>query len=145
MAIFNNETVEKFSKVVTNVGDEEAVYHANLKLPTGMKITIEPITLTFTGKYQKHNFVLSIETDKEAPGFISIDCGASVDYNDIETSLLYVSDTCMDTGEIHEISPDITSMNPYQQQRKNLRSFPQGTRNCYTLKLKQGGREYLLP
>ncbi|KAK1549142.1 hypothetical protein Q3G72_030907 [Acer saccharum] len=70
MAIFNNETVRKFSRVVTNVGDEEAVYHANLKLPTGMKITIEPSTLTFTGKYQKQNFVLSIETDKEAPGMV---------------------------------------------------------------------------
>ncbi|KAI9161630.1 hypothetical protein LWI28_019170 [Acer negundo] len=67
MAIFNNETVRKFSRVVTNVGDEEVVYHANLKLPTGMKITIEPSTLTFTWKYQKQNFVLSIETDKEAP------------------------------------------------------------------------------
>ncbi|KAK4838748.1 hypothetical protein QYF36_016132 [Acer negundo] len=70
MAIFNNETVKKFTRVVTNVGDEEAVYHANLKLPTGMKITIEPSTLTFTGKYQKQNFVLSIETDKEAPGMV---------------------------------------------------------------------------
>ncbi|KAK1578029.1 hypothetical protein Q3G72_027008 [Acer saccharum] len=70
MAIFNNETVRKFSRVVTNVGDEEAVYHANLKLPTGMKITIEPSTLTFTRKYQKQNFVLSIETDKEAPGMV---------------------------------------------------------------------------
>ncbi|KAK0596676.1 hypothetical protein LWI29_017955 [Acer saccharum] len=70
MAIFNNETVRKFSRVVMNVGVEEAVYHANLKLPTGMKITIEPSTLTFTGKYQKQNFVLSIETDKEAPGMV---------------------------------------------------------------------------
>ena len=70
MAIFYNETVKKFSRVVTNVGDEEAVYHANLKFPTRMKITIEPSTLTFTGKYQKQNFVLSIETDKEAPGLV---------------------------------------------------------------------------
>ncbi|KAK0594751.1 hypothetical protein LWI29_000124 [Acer saccharum] len=83
--------------------------------------------------------------EADALGFISIDCGASVDYNDIETSLLYVSDTCTDTGEIHEISPDNTWINYYQQQRKNLRSFPQGTRNCYTLKLKQGGNnEYLI-
>ncbi|KAK0595669.1 hypothetical protein LWI29_008876 [Acer saccharum] len=74
--------------------------------------------------------------EADALGFISINCGASVDYNDNETSLLYVSDTCMDAGEIHDISPNITSMNLYQQQRKNLRSFPQGTRNCYTLKLK---------
>ncbi|KAI9160017.1 hypothetical protein LWI28_004285 [Acer negundo] len=42
--------------------------------------------------------------EADALGFISIDCGASVDYNDTETSLLYVSDSCMDTGEIHEIS-----------------------------------------
>ncbi|TXG68787.1 hypothetical protein EZV62_003722 [Acer yangbiense] len=31
--------------------------------------------------------------EADALGFISIDCGASVDYNDTETSLLYVSDT----------------------------------------------------
>ncbi|KAK1553716.1 hypothetical protein Q3G72_002528 [Acer saccharum] len=70
MVIFNNETVRKFSRVVTNVGEEEAVYHANLKFTTGMKITIEPSTLTFTKKYQKQSFVLSIETDKVAPGMV---------------------------------------------------------------------------
>ncbi|KAK4859331.1 hypothetical protein QYF36_003700 [Acer negundo] len=70
MAIFNNETVKKFSRVVTNVGEEEAVYHANLKFTTGIKITIEPSTLTFTKKYQKQSFVLSIETDKEDPGMV---------------------------------------------------------------------------
>ncbi|TXG52435.1 hypothetical protein EZV62_021604 [Acer yangbiense] len=70
MAIFNNEKVKKFSRVVTNVGEEEAVYHANLKFPTGIKITIEPSTLTFTQKYQKQSFVLSMETDKEAPGMV---------------------------------------------------------------------------
>ncbi|KAK2660266.1 hypothetical protein Ddye_006799 [Dipteronia dyeriana] len=70
MAIFNNETIKKFSRVVTNVGEEEALYHANSKFPTGMKITIEPSTLTFTKKYQKQSFVLSIEIDKEVPGMV---------------------------------------------------------------------------
>ncbi|KAK1553651.1 hypothetical protein Q3G72_001622 [Acer saccharum] len=70
VAIFTNETVKNFSRVVTNVGEKEAVYHANLDSPNGMRIRTEPSTLTFTDKYQKQGFVLSVEIDGNAPGVI---------------------------------------------------------------------------
>ncbi|XP_044512051.1 subtilisin-like protease SBT1.8 [Mangifera indica] len=67
VAIFTNETVNSFRRNVKNVGEEESEYHANLELPPGMKIRIEPSSLTFTQKYQKQSFVLSVEIDKIAP------------------------------------------------------------------------------
>uniref|UniRef100_A0A2N9FU67 Peptidase S8/S53 domain-containing protein n=1 Tax=Fagus sylvatica TaxID=28930 RepID=A0A2N9FU67_FAGSY len=46
-----------FSRVVTNVGNDTSVYKANLEnIPTGMKIKVEPSTLTFTEKYQESKF-----------------------------------------------------------------------------------------
>ncbi|XP_044496589.1 senescence-induced receptor-like serine/threonine-protein kinase [Mangifera indica] len=77
-------------------------------------------------------------------GFISIDCGASGDYTDNVTGLFYESDaTYIDTGEIRETSFDF-NLSCYKQQVKYLRSFPQGTRNCYTLKPKQGANHNYL-
>ncbi|KAK0595963.1 hypothetical protein LWI29_011494 [Acer saccharum] len=75
-------------------------------------------------------------------GFISIDCGATESYRDDDTSLFYETDTkYVDTGEVHEI----TYNSYFQNQIKNLRSFPQGTRNCCTLKLEQGtNNNYLI-
>ncbi|KAK1577534.1 hypothetical protein Q3G72_022594 [Acer saccharum] len=67
--------------------------------------------------------------------FINIDCGASENYKDKETGLFYESDTTyIDTGEPHEIVPVFSDKTYPRQQRYNLRSFPQGKRNCYTLK-----------
>ncbi|KAJ0085207.1 hypothetical protein Patl1_08922 [Pistacia atlantica] len=68
--LYNNETAKNFSRVVTNVGQEESAYRAILEFPTGMSISIEPSTLTFTQKYQKQDFVLSVEIDSEAPRMI---------------------------------------------------------------------------
>ena len=70
VAIFTNETVKNFGRVVTNVGEKEAVYHAILDFPNGMRIRTVPSTLTFTDKYQKQGFVLSVEIDGNAPGVI---------------------------------------------------------------------------
>ncbi|KAJ0025798.1 hypothetical protein Pint_08751 [Pistacia integerrima] len=70
IVLYNNETVKNFSRVVTNVGQEESAYRAILEFPTGMSISIEPSTLTFTQKYQKQDFVLSVEIDSEAPRMI---------------------------------------------------------------------------
>ncbi|XP_031265643.1 probable LRR receptor-like serine/threonine-protein kinase At1g51810 isoform X2 [Pistacia vera] len=76
-------------------------------------------------------------SDDVSAGFTSIDCGASGDYKDNETGLFYESDMkYIDTGEIHQPSPNLTE-GLYKQQVKNLRSFPHGTRNCYTLIPKQ--------
>ncbi|XP_044510524.1 subtilisin-like protease SBT3 [Mangifera indica] len=70
IAIFTNETVKTFSRTVKNVGETDSVYHANLEFPTGMKITVEPSTLTFTQKYQQQNFILSVEIGTKAPSVI---------------------------------------------------------------------------
>ncbi|KAK4595077.1 hypothetical protein RGQ29_018720 [Quercus rubra] len=74
------------------------------------------------------------------PGFISIDCGATKDYLDDVTSISYKSDTgFIDIGTNSNISPENYSPNPYYgRQTRNMRSFQQGKKNCYTLKPEQG-------
>ncbi|KAL4625123.1 hypothetical protein ACB092_05G001400 [Castanea dentata] len=74
-------------------------------------------------------------------GFISIDCGATKDYLDDGTGIFYKSDTdFIDTGGTDsDISPEHHDSNhDYGRQTRNLRSFPQGKKNCYTLKPEQG-------
>ncbi|XP_030949055.1 putative leucine-rich repeat receptor-like serine/threonine-protein kinase At2g19230 [Quercus lobata] len=73
----------------------------------------------------------------EIPGFISIDCGGDEDYTDKETGIPYKSDKeLIDTGIVNTIPAD--SSTNLAQYLKNLRSFPQGKRNCYTLRPEQG-------
>ena len=49
----------------------------------------------------------------------------------------------IDTGIVKTVSPD--SPEDLPQSQKNLRSFPQGTRNCYTLRPEQGkNNNYLI-
>ena len=69
-------------------------------------------------------------------GFISIDCGATEDYLDDGTGIFYKSDAgFIDTGTNSNISPENQYSNQYYgRQMRNLRSFPQGEKNCYTLK-----------
>ncbi|KAK7831734.1 putative lrr receptor-like serine/threonine-protein kinase [Quercus suber] len=77
-------------------------------------------------------------------GFISIDCGSDEDYIDEETGIPYKPDKdLIDTGIVKTVSPD--SPEDLPQSQKNLRSFPQGTRNCYTLRPEQGkNNNYLI-
>ncbi|KAG9456528.1 hypothetical protein H6P81_001036 [Aristolochia fimbriata] len=68
--------------------------------------------------------------------FISIDCGLreGTNYTDDGTGIFYTSDAgFIDTGESREIDPSLISTSLAAQYR-NLRSFPVGDRNCYTLK-----------
>ncbi|KAL4615991.1 hypothetical protein ACB092_07G167400 [Castanea dentata] len=73
MAVLQTKTrypvTMKFSRVVTNVGNNKAaVYRAHLEnIPTGLRISVKPRTLTFTRKYQTRSFVVSVELDKEFP------------------------------------------------------------------------------
>ena len=69
-------------------------------------------------------------------GFISIDCGSNEDYIDKYNNIPYTSDKeLIDTGLAKTISPNSSRNLP--QFAKNLRSFPQGTKNCYTLRPEQ--------
>ena len=68
-------------------------------------------------------------------GFISIDCGlnSTNPYNDINTGLPFSPDTpYTSAGENRVISPkaNVTGLKPFYG---DVRSFPEGTRNCYTL------------
>ena len=81
-------------------------------------------------------------------GFISIDCGISEvsSYIDEITGISYLSDLQFtESGENKEILPAYKAQNTDKQQFWNVRSFPKGTRNCYTLKPTQGkGTRYLI-
>ncbi|RWR78198.1 putative leucine-rich repeat receptor-like serine/threonine-protein kinase isoform X1 [Cinnamomum micranthum f. kanehirae] len=80
------------------------------------------------------------------PGFLSIDCGIAGgdNYTDDNTTIFYTSDTkFIDTGTNKEIATTyMTQTLPRQYQ--NLRIFPDGTRNCYTLTPVIKSNRYLL-
>ncbi|XWS21211.1 hypothetical protein CRYUN_Cryun30bG0036000 [Craigia yunnanensis] len=71
VAIFSEEAnspkVKNFSRVVTNVGEDQSVYQAVVGNSTALTVRVEPSTLTFTKKYQKLSFNVSIEIDRTAP------------------------------------------------------------------------------
>uniref|UniRef100_A0A8I6YQR5 non-specific serine/threonine protein kinase n=1 Tax=Hordeum vulgare subsp. vulgare TaxID=112509 RepID=A0A8I6YQR5_HORVV len=79
-------------------------------------------------------------------GFISIDCGIPVNstYQDSITNIVYVSDYgFITTGENRNISSDY--MDPsLAKSYSNLRFFPHGPRNCYTLRSLVMGNKYLV-
>ncbi|XP_008462384.2 putative leucine-rich repeat receptor-like protein kinase At2g19210 [Cucumis melo] len=88
---------------------------------------------------------------QDQSGFISIDCGipANSNYTDDITTLKYVSDAeFIDTGEIHDISPEYSRKLDQSEfnnaQLRNLRSFPEGNRSCYTIRQGSGGEKYLI-
>ncbi|XP_022954336.1 probable LRR receptor-like serine/threonine-protein kinase At1g05700 [Cucurbita moschata] len=79
-------------------------------------------------------------------GFMSIDCGlpANSSYIDAKTGLKYVSDAeFIDTGEIKNISAEFKNKTS-ENQFRNLRSFPVGIRNCYTIRTPKSGRNRYL-
>ncbi|KAA8536745.1 hypothetical protein F0562_029223 [Nyssa sinensis] len=78
---------------------------------------------------------LNSPTD-EKDGFISIDCGIpeNSNYADEETGIYYSSDAgFIDSGESKIISPEFRTYSPARQ-FLNVKSFPEGKRNCYTLR-----------
>ncbi|XP_064973117.1 LRR receptor-like serine/threonine-protein kinase IOS1 isoform X2 [Musa acuminata AAA Group] len=76
---------------------------------------------------------------------VSIDCGFSGDeaYYDDRTLKIYAPDAeYIDTGANHEIDGSYGTVQPEQAQ--NLRSFPDGVRNCYTINDVTQGDKYLI-
>ncbi|XP_056165049.1 probable LRR receptor-like serine/threonine-protein kinase At4g29180 [Syzygium oleosum] len=71
-------------------------------------------------------------------GFINIDYGAPNQYTEEEINITYGTDErFIDFGENMQVSSKV--IYTYNQQySKNLRSFPNGTRNCYTLRPDRG-------
>ncbi|RDX59427.1 putative leucine-rich repeat receptor-like serine/threonine-protein kinase, partial [Mucuna pruriens] len=77
---------------------------------------------------------------------ISIDCGVTEGYIDKTTNLQYEADD-IQFGEIYNISSiyNFDNVSQIQKQLNTLRSFPNGKRNCYTLKPKLGkNQKYII-
>ncbi|KAF7087510.1 hypothetical protein CFC21_090693 [Triticum aestivum] len=93
------------------------------------------------------NLVTMIQVHGQPPssGFISIDCGLrnSSSYNDSATGLRFDPDRgFVEGGMSKQISQEFMDAAENEQQ-KTLRSFPDGSRNCYTLP-STIGKKYLL-
>ncbi|ESQ30279.1 hypothetical protein EUTSA_v10011223mg [Eutrema salsugineum] len=85
---------------------------------------------------------LSLAQDQS--GFITLDCGSprGTTFRERTTNLTYISDAnFINTGVGRGIQQAYRTQ--FQQQAWNLRSFPQGIRNCYTLNLTTGDK-YLI-
>ncbi|WZY94682.1 hypothetical protein YC2023_067011 [Brassica napus] len=78
-------------------------------------------------------------------GFISLDCGSPPNeppYNDVQTGLTFSTDNgFVQTGKTGKVQKEIESLFP--KPVWNLRYFPDGIRNCYTLNVTQGSK-YLI-
>ncbi|GLT65352.1 hypothetical protein SLA2020_377900 [Shorea laevis] len=94
----------------------------------------------------KHIGPRKLVATSDRPGSISIDCGVNEDYLDELSGIYYKSDSDFVTaGENKQVSPGNELTNPQLRQMvKTLRSFPEGKKNCYTLKPEQGkGHHYM--
>ncbi|XP_056176394.1 putative leucine-rich repeat receptor-like serine/threonine-protein kinase At2g19230 isoform X3 [Syzygium oleosum] len=75
---------------------------------------------------------------QQNPGFISIDCGATLAYTEEGLGITYKPDGgLIGSGKIMQTSRMLTYRNN-RQLFKTVRIFPNGTRNCYTLRPDQG-------
>ncbi|KAM3332405.1 hypothetical protein ACQJBY_027920 [Aegilops geniculata] len=93
--------------------------------------------------------VLHARAQANTRGFISIDCGSppSAGYVDAVTWLPYVSDAqFVDAGVSHNVSAEHADMIDLKLPRlyNDLRSFPTGARNCYTVRSLAPGTKYLV-
>ncbi|PIA56500.1 hypothetical protein AQUCO_00700680v1 [Aquilegia coerulea] len=70
IVILNNTNTTKyvFKRVLTNVADSPSVYRAAVGYPSGMKVVVEPTTLTFGSKYSKAEFTMEVEIDLSGHG-----------------------------------------------------------------------------
>ncbi|GLT58366.1 hypothetical protein SLA2020_312640 [Shorea laevis] len=81
---------------------------------------------------------------QDQTGFISLDCGLPGDssYSDPTTGINYTSDAqYIDAGISKKVLPEYNLKK--QSQMDNVRSFPEGDKNCYNLNLTKGD-QYLI-
>ncbi|KAJ3678963.1 hypothetical protein LUZ61_021127 [Rhynchospora tenuis] len=90
--------------------------------------------------------IAGVNSQLDSLSFISIDCGLPPNSTsiDVDTKLTYVSDDqFIDTGVNYRIASTYAT-NTLGKQYLTVRSFPNGTRNCYTLKSLAAGSKYLV-
>ncbi|XP_068652795.1 putative leucine-rich repeat receptor-like serine/threonine-protein kinase At2g19230 [Aristolochia californica] len=81
------------------------------------------------------------------PGFISIDCGIpeGFNYTDSETGIFYTSDAgFVRSGENREFPSSNLVASSLKRQYRSMRSFPDGERNCYTVRPVLKGSKYFV-
>ncbi|XBI19822.1 hypothetical protein VPH35_061253 [Triticum aestivum] len=89
--------------------------------------------------------MIQVRAQPPTAGFVNIDCGwtNSSAYIDNATRIVYRFDgESVEGGLSHEISEELMA-GAANEQQKTLRSFPDGSRNCYTL-TSIVGKKYLL-
>lgn len=67
IAFFNGSDsgkVKEFDRTVTNVGEANSVYTANLDSASGLKVSVTPEKLKFSSKYEKQSYKVRIENVK---------------------------------------------------------------------------------
>ncbi|KAJ3695085.1 hypothetical protein LUZ60_000462 [Juncus effusus] len=87
-----------------------------------------------------------VQCQTDSLGFINIDCGLSSNSTseDVSTGLTYVSDDqFIDTGVNYRVASQYTTSNTITTYL-TLRSFPNGKKNCYTLRSLTSGSKYLI-
>ncbi|KAG2722805.1 hypothetical protein I3760_02G143300 [Carya illinoinensis] len=103
----------------------------------------QPFIFAFLGVL---SLILLLVHAQDQSGFISIDCGLPADstYKENTTGIDYISDAnFIDTGISRSIVSELRDT--FQQQAVwNVRSFPQGVRNCYTINNMARGTIYLI-
>ncbi|TXG69224.1 hypothetical protein EZV62_004159 [Acer yangbiense] len=55
-----NSTSFSFKRVLTNVADGSSIYRAMVNAPEGMKVVVQPATISFAGKYSKAEFSMTV-------------------------------------------------------------------------------------
>ncbi|KAK1559218.1 hypothetical protein Q3G72_011989 [Acer saccharum] len=55
-----NTTNFNFKRVLTNVADGSSIYRATVNAPEGMKVVVQPATISFSGKYSKAEFNMTV-------------------------------------------------------------------------------------
>lgn len=90
--------------------------------------------------------ILQARAQPDSKGFISIDCGLPglKGYANETTKLSYATDAGFtDAGTNHNISAEYVTPS-MARSWYNVRSFPDGARNCYTLRSIEPGLKYLV-
>ncbi|KAG6502503.1 hypothetical protein ZIOFF_034784 [Zingiber officinale] len=110
--------------------------YIDVNMPMTMSIQNESVT------YRAEVLIVAVANNSvsiclvsDSTSFISIDCGISdgTSYVDSTTGLTYVSDNAyIDSGKDYNI--DSTYLSSFRQELTTLRSFPDSTRSCYTLR-----------
>ncbi|XP_065871827.1 subtilisin-like protease SBT3 [Euphorbia lathyris] len=72
MVILNNTktTTLTFRRTLTSVVDTVSVYNATVEVPPGMKAVVQPPVLSFSGKYSKAEFNLTVDISLESDSVI---------------------------------------------------------------------------